>query len=104
MIESTLQRQVLAHLQQLAPRAFFWRANTGAAKTPQGFVHFGCPGQADVLGLAAGRFIAIELKTERGRQRPEQRAFQARVKEAGGVYILARSLEQALNPVRALCP
>jgi len=112
MSEAVLQRQVLAHLSQLAPHAFFWRANTGGAKTTfggergqpaqSGYIRFGIPGQADVLGVAAGRFVAIELKAARGRQTPEQRAFQARVEAAGGLYILARSVAEALDPVRSL--
>lgn len=101
VLESVLQRQVLAHLSQL-PGAFFWRANTGAARTPQGFVHFGIPGQADILGCAAGRFFAVEIKTATGRQSAEQRAFQKRITDAGGIYVLARSLDEALTPIREI--
>ncbi len=101
MIEAVLQKQVLAHLHQL-PRCFFWRANTGGARAGQGFIKFGIAGQSDIVGLAAGRFVGIELKTETGRQSAEQRAFQARVEAAGGLYILARSLDDALNPIREL--
>lgn len=100
--EATIQRVVLAHLGALAPRAFFWRANTGGAQTSRGYIKFGLPGQADILGLAGpnGRLIAIELKTETGRQSKEQKAFQAQIETAGGLYILARSLGEALDPVR----
>jgi len=101
MIEALLQKQVLAHLMQV-PDSFFWRANTGAAKTARGFVHFGLPGQSDVLGLVRGRFVAVELKSEDGRLRPEQRAFRDRVLRAGGIYIVARSVDDALNPIREL--
>jgi hypothetical protein len=97
-----LQRQVLARLTALQPRAFFWRANTGGAKTDQGFIRFGVAGQADVLGVAGSRFVAIELKSDTGRQSAEQRAFEARITSAGGLYILARSVEQALTPVLEL--
>ena len=100
--ESQLQKQVLAHLTQLVPHAFFWRSNTGAAKTASGFVRFGLPGQSDVMGCANGLMIAIELKTERGRQSAEQKAFQHRIEAAGGRYVLARTLDEALAPVIAV--
>jgi hypothetical protein len=101
VIEHVLQRQVLAHLHQL-PRCFFWRANTGSARRGSQVVRFGLPGQSDILGTAAGRFVAIELKTDVGRQSAEQRTFQASVERGGGLYILARSLDDALNPIREL--
>jgi hypothetical protein len=59
-----------------------------------------CNGSADLIGLRAyragdpaGQFVAIEVKAHTGRQSPEQFAFQVMVETLGGVYILARSVE-----------
>jgi hypothetical protein len=51
-------------------------------------------GVADIIGLLpGGRFLAVECKSGRGRQSPAQRAFQAMVEESGGLYVLARGVE-----------
>lgn len=58
------------------------------------------PGTADIIGmLPGGRFLAVECKTRKGKQTPEQEEFEQRVLANGGVYVLARSsedLEKAL--------
>lgn len=106
--EASLQRLVLGWLHKQRPRAFFYRTNTGAASTidahgnVDGFMRFGVPGQADVTGVAAGRFVAIELKRRTGRKRKEQEQYGADVRAAGGVHYFARSLDQALVPVYEL--
>jgi hypothetical protein len=92
---------ILAHLQRL-PGCHFWRANTGAAKFKDRTVRFGERGQADILGVAKGRFVAVEIKTETGRIRPDQDAWGHLITQAGGMYILARCLDDALGPVQEL--
>lgn len=70
-----------------------WRTNTGVAKLRGQTVRFGIPGQADLHGiLPGGVFLAIEVKSEIGKQSPEQLAYQAMVGKFGGVYVLARSV------------
>lgn len=72
-----------------------WRQNTGAALGKSGLIRFGVPGQADITGLLipSGRRIEIEVKDAKGRQRQSQKKFQAMIENAGGIYILARSVE-----------
>lgn len=82
-----------------------WRNNTGvgwfangkpARKGDPGAypVKFGTPGQGDISGiLEGGRRLEIECKTLRGRQSDEQISFQAMIERFGGLYVLARSLE-----------
>jgi hypothetical protein len=54
----------------------------------------GLRGVSDVLGvLPGGRFLAIECKGPTGRPSPEQVEFIERVRAAGGVAFVARSLE-----------
>ncbi|MGQ0721037.1 MAG: hypothetical protein ACT4PE_05615 [Candidatus Eiseniibacteriota bacterium] len=38
--------------------------------------------------------IAVEVKSERGRQSPAQRAFALKWEAAGGIYIIARSVQE----------
>src|SRR5688500_5724333 len=56
-------------------------------------VKIGIPGSSDLLACIGGRFVEIEGKVGRDRRRPEQAKFQAAVEAAGGVYVLARDVE-----------
>jgi hypothetical protein len=100
--ETALQRLVIARLNDI-PGVRVWRFNVGAFKDPKsGKVYkFGVPGQADVGGILApsGRRLEVELKSATGRQTEDQRAWQLEIETRGGLYVLARTLEQALVPV-----
>jgi hypothetical protein len=61
-----------------------------------------CPGSADLIGCYRGRFLAIETKTVRGRQEPEQAKFQIAVEANGGIYLMPRSVEEAVSAVARL--
>lgn len=104
--ETRLLMLILAQLMRLERDGHpmhFWRHNVGAAVDRTGrTLRFGRVGQSDLLGLVRGRFVAIEVKTETGRVTAEQREWGARVERAGGVYIVARCLEDAMGPVLEL--
>ena len=57
------------------------------------------PGIADIVGLIKpwGVHLEIEVKAPRGRQLPSQIAHARRISEAGGIYILARSVDEAMR-------
>lgn len=85
------------------PRCLIWRNEIGhSTHLPdgtkrQGPIKYGLcnPGGADLIGLYAGRFLAVECKTVKGRQSPEQVRFQAAITAKGGVYALVRSEDDA---------
>ncbi len=109
MKEKRLQNEIL--------RAFgtkrwmrLWRANTGVAQIGSRVVRFGVPGQADLTGIlqlgGIGVSLWIEVKSASGRQTQEQVWFQQMVERLGGLYILARSVEDvddAINAYRRRC-
>ena len=103
MLEAKLQQLLLARLNEL-PGVRVWRNNVGFARTAHGVVRFGlCPGSADLIGFCrGGRFLAIEVKSDTGRQTPDQLAFQCWVEAGGGVYILARELDATIEAVSRL--
>ena len=71
-----------------------WRANCGVARIGNRVIRFGVPGQADLTGiLPGGRRLEIEAKAPEGRQTEEQRNYQRMIERFGGVYVLARSVE-----------
>jgi hypothetical protein len=80
-----------------------WRSNTGVAKMGDRSVRFGVPGQGDISGLLLnGRRLEIECKTAKGTQSDEQKAFQRMIEAFGGLYVLARSLEDFDKAMAAL--
>ena len=57
-----------------------------------------CVGSSDIIGITpSGKFLAIEVKTPKGRATKEQLRFIEAVKSAGGIGGIARSVEDALK-------
>lgn len=102
--ETDIVRQCLDYLRLCGWTA--WRSNTGAAVyTGAGgkrrFVRYGEPGIADILAIGpGGRLIACECKSATGRLRPEQEAFLASVRRAGGVALVVRSAAELAQLLR----
>lgn len=76
------------------------RNNCGVLKNPAGIpVRFGVgnPGGSDLIGITpSGQFLAVEVKTSKGRATPEQLQFIEAVRKHGGIAGIARSPEDAL--------
>lgn len=93
--------EVLKALRTHPAVAWAERMNTGAAKVGNRFIRFGWPGCPDVLGqLKDGRFLAVEVKAQAGRLRPEQALFLARIRCAGGVAFVARDLRDVREQLK----
>lgn len=104
--ESALLSRILIALGR-DPRCFIFRNNTGCLPDYRGrAVRFGLIGSADILGCLrpSGRFLAIEVKAMNGYQSEAQKNFQRVITEAGGVYILARSVEDAIHGITTHTP
>ncbi len=71
-----------------------WRANVGVARFGRRTVAFGIPGQADLTGILPGGIrLEIEVKGPNGRQTEDQRNFARMIERFGGIYVLARSVQ-----------
>lgn len=99
--ESDVVGSVLETLGRRPDLCRVWRQNTGCLRDCWGRpVRFGCVGAGDISGLLIdGRRLEIECKSTTGKQRPEQEAFQAMIQRFGGVYLLVRSVEEAVRGV-----
>lgn len=64
-------------------------------------IRLGPEGLPDVIVIIppTGQFLGLEIKNAKGRLRPSQIAFAQKVTNAGGIYRVVRSLEQAQNAV-----
>ena len=58
-------------------------------------------GSSDIIGISpTGKFLALEVKTSKGRATKEQLRFIEAVNNAGGKAGIARSVEDALKLIR----
>jgi penicillin-binding protein-related factor A (putative recombinase) len=61
-------------------------------------------GIADIIGIYKGRFLAIEVKSSRGKVSPEQKKFIDDVNREGGVGLIVYDVDRVINalnlPVR----
>ena len=96
MSEAVLQQQIRLALGQ-RPDIMMFRINVGKFRPLDGVprVSQSAPeGTPDLLGvITPGRAFAIEVKAQRGQQRKIQAAWQAAWEKRGGIYILAKSLD-----------
>lgn len=108
--EAQNQSAILRYLATVKSVAWAERANTGAhkadyvgkdGKKKSRFFRYGWKGCSDILGqLVDGRFLAIEVKTRTGRVRDSQLEFLDKVRDANGVAVLARSVNDVQEALR----
>jgi len=91
--ESIIQKSILEYLRLRG--IYAWKANTtGIYQQKTGRYIPVTKGIADILGIMPdGRFLAIEVKTNKGRLTIYQEAFLAEIEQRGGLAIVARSIE-----------
>lgn len=100
--EKQIQQEILYYLHLQKAVKFFWRNNTGAVKAQykgkSRFIRFGQPGISDILGIMNdGKFLAIEVKTEKGVLTEKQADFMDRIIEAKGIAFVARSVKDVIE-------
>ena len=94
--EKIVQKRILDWLNH--EEIFAWRNNSGLLFIQGRRVQLGAPGSPDIIGImpdGSGRFFGIEVKGAKGKQNDNQLAFEQKVKQWNGVYIVARSLDEA---------
>jgi hypothetical protein len=109
MIPKASEREIQTSILHLlaAERIFAIRLNT-MALTDRGRVirsHSGGAGVADIIAFpfcfkGTPSILWIEVKSETGKQSPEQKNFQQHVEEQQHFYLLARSPEDIMNWLR----
>ena len=100
MTEGDIMRACMLALSEAG--CLIWRNNSGAYTDPRSgsFVRYGVgqPGGSDLIGISPdGLFLAVEIKTAKGRVRPEQQRFIDAVRRAGGIAGVCRSVDDAMD-------
>lgn len=91
-------------------RAVLWRNNGGVARFGEARVRYGlAPGSADLIGVVVrpgtphhGRALAIEVKTPGEKLEGAQECWRGVWERAGGLYVCAHSVDEALRPLLEL--
>ncbi|OUP75330.1 nuclease [Anaeromassilibacillus sp. An172] len=89
MNESDITKSILKYLKTL-PRCFFWKEHGGI---------YGTSGIPDIIVCIDGRFIALEVKTQKGKTTPLQNVAIRKIRNSGGFAFVVRSVEEAKNAI-----
>lgn len=96
-LEKYIQRAIIDYL-SLRRDIYFFRAGSGAIRTEKGgYFKSGKRGCPDILVLFNSRYIAIEVKSDVGKQSPEQKEAEKQIIKCGGEYHLVRSIDEVMN-------
>ena len=90
-----------------SPGVKVFRNNVGQYRTEDGrVIRYGLlPGSGDLIGWRSvlitpdmvgqriAQFVSVEVKTPKGTVRPEQQVWADNVRKAGGIAVIARSVE-----------
>lgn len=111
--EGEVQREIRLAAGRAVPGCVLWRNNCGVAVHAPGtdresVVRYGVGGNggSDLLGILTlasglGVWIAVEVKTPTGRVSPEQKLFGQLVERCGGVFVVARSVDDFVEQATA---
>lgn len=94
-------------LVELSRRAYVrvWKNQVGVFRDVEDddrIVRVGVKGAADISGILRNKSgfgirLEIEVKTGSGRQTPDQKNYQRMIESLGGLYLVARSVPEALE-------
>lgn len=97
--EAFIQAEILAWLRSTG--LLHWRSNSGSLFLHGRHINLGPLGCADIsLVLPThGTFVGLEVKSARGKLRPEQVKYAAGLTRMGGKYFVVRSVQDAKDAV-----
>ena len=95
MKESEIQKNILEWL-NFQPGTFAFRVNVQGVPlhNKSGYRPSPLRGVSDILACINGHFVAIEVKTQKGKLSTYQLDFADKIKKSGGSFYTARSLEE----------
>lgn len=109
MLEKQIQKQILSYLECLQAQGVCWftRTAVGAVKVQRkdgstGFFKTGRKGTPDIIACFSGRFVGIEVKTDKGKMSLDQTLTCRLISRVGGIYITARSVSELIDDLKEL--
>ena len=92
MLEKKITNSILAHLRTISD-CFCWKEHGSPYSTA---------GLPDIICCLGGRFLAFEVKTDNGKTTTLQDRTLSRIRNAGGVAYVVRSLDEVKSILRNL--
>ena len=92
MNESEIVKQIKEYLKTLKG-CFFWKEHGG---------QFGTAGIPDIIMCYKGRFVAFEVKNEKGKLTVLQAITIKQIQRAGGIAEVVRSVEEARTVIASI--
>lgn len=83
MLEKEIAKAIMNYLKTV-PSCFAWKEHGGM---------YGTAGIPDIIACVDGRFYGFEVKTETGKATGLQEATIRKIRRAGGVAVIVRSVE-----------
>ena len=101
-LEGEIQREIIEYLQLM--NCLVYRNNTGAKKVGGRLIRFGEPGAPDIIAIVPprGRYVGLEVKRDKKKLSTEQRYYQQRVRELGGIYERVTSVDEVKELMESL--
>ena len=103
MTEKEIENEILDYL-NLRTRGFFWKNQSVGIYDPRKKVfrktrnRHHVRGVSDIIGVfPSGQFVAIEVKTKKGRVSQHQKFFLDNINYMGGIAFVARSLDDVIT-------
>lgn len=101
--EGDIQNTICEYLD--IKRRYFFRLNNipafnrkeGGGITMRRLPKYTPRGLPDIIVVAGGQFIALEVKSAIGRQSPDQKITQQDIERHGGKYFLVRSVDDVIK-------
>lgn len=84
MREADIVKAILRYLKTV-PKCFFWKEHGGM---------YGTAGIPDIIACINGRFYGFEVKIEDGRPTKLQESTIRKIKNAGGIALVVRSVDE----------
>ena len=94
MKEKTITNQILKHLKSL-PECFAFKEHGGL---------YGTSGIPDIIVCYKGKFLAFEVKTEKGKLSKLQEMTIAKIQKANGMAFKVTSLEEVKEILKGVMP
>lgn len=93
MLEKDIIKAIMKYLKTV-PCCFAWKEHGGM---------YGTAGIPDIIACVDGRFYGFEVKTETGKPTGLQEATIRKIREAGGVAGIVRSVDEVRAILEAPC-
>lgn len=107
--EKEIENSILEYLYYFH-LGYFWKNNSVGIFDPTKKIFrksknkYAVNGVADIIGCIDGKFVSFEVKSEAGKQLPDQKEFQKNIEHAHGKYAVVKSINEVIQYLKVWFP